>query len=93
MQELANKLRNKGPMDPEPTNDHERTIAQAIDSKLLGSDSPYESVVAEIVMSVPFEMSIAETKFLFNYAHWRLAHPLKKQPSGGILPEDLKRSG
>ena len=78
---------------PEPTNDHERAIAAAIDSKLLASDSPYESVVAEIVMSVPFEMSIAETKFLFSYTHWRLAHPLKKQPSRGILPEDLERSG
>jgi hypothetical protein len=78
---------------PEPTNDHERTIAEAIDSRLMASDSPYESVVTEIVMSVPFDMSIAETEFLFDYAHWRLAHPLKKQPSRGILPEDLKRSG
>jgi hypothetical protein len=77
---------------PEPTNDHERTIAEAIDSKLLKSDSPYESIVTEIVMSVPFDMSIAETEFLFNYAHWRLAHPLKKQPSRGNLPEDPKRS-
>ena len=77
----------------EPTNDHERTIAEAIDSRLMASDSPYESIVAEIVMSVPFNMSIAETEFFFNYAHWRLAHPLEKQPSHGSLPEDLKRSG
>ena len=77
----------------EPTNDHERTIAEAIDSKLLASDSPYESVVAEIVMSVPFVMSIGDTQFLFDYAHWRLAQPVKKQPARGMLPEDLKRSG
>jgi hypothetical protein len=78
---------------PEPKNDRERTIAETIDRKLLTSDSPYESILAEIVMSVPFDMTISETEFLFNYAHWRLAHPLKKQPSRGILPEDLKRSG
>ncbi len=58
---------------PEPTNDHERTIAEALDSKLLAPDSPYESIVAEIVVSMPFDMSIADTQFLFNYAHWRLA--------------------
>jgi hypothetical protein len=69
---------------PEPTNDHERTIAAAIDSKLLASDSPYESVVTEIVMSVPFDMSIAETEFLFVYAHWRLAHSLKNNPHAAL---------
>lgn len=77
---------------PEPTNDHERRIAEALDSKLL-PHSPYESIVTEVVMSVPFDMSIADTQFLFNYAHWRLARTAKKQPERGILPEDLKRSG
>ena len=75
---------------PEPTNDHERTIAEAIDSKL--PNSPYESIVAEVVVSVPFDMSIADTQFLFNYAHWRLAQPVKKQPARGVVPDDLKRS-
>ncbi len=78
---------------PEPTNDHERTIAEALDSKLLPADRPYESIVAEIVMSMPFDMSIADTQFLFNYAHWKLARPAKKQPARGVLPEELKRSG
>ena len=76
---------------PEPTNDHERTIAEALDGKLLGPDSPYESTVAEVVASMPFDMSIADTQFLFNYAHWKLAQPAKKQPAQGILPKDLKR--
>ena len=78
---------------PQPTNDHEQTIAAAIDSKLLGPDSPYEFIVAEIVASMPFAMSIADANFLINYAHWRLAQPAKKQPERGIAPEDLKRSG
>jgi hypothetical protein len=68
-------------------------IAEAVDRKLLASESPYESIVAEIVMSVPFVMSIAEAQFLFNYAHSRLTHAVKKQPVRGTLPEDLKRSG
>jgi hypothetical protein len=78
---------------PEPTNDHERTIAEAIDSRLLAPDSSYELIVVEVVVSVPFDMSIADTQFLFNYAHWRLAQPVKKQPTPGVVPDDLKRSG
>lgn len=78
---------------PAPTNDHERTIAEALDNKLLVPASTYESIVAEVVVSVPFDMSIADMQFLFNYAHWRLAQPARKQPSRGMLPEDLKRSG
>lgn len=61
---------------PKPTNDHERTIAVAIES--LAPNSPYESIVAEVVESVPFDMSIADTQFLFSYAHWRLAEPVPK---------------
>jgi hypothetical protein len=77
---------------PEPTNDHERTIAGAIESKLASNNS-YESIVAEVVVSVPFDMSIADTQFLLNYAHWRLALPAKKEPTGGAVPNDLNRSG
>jgi hypothetical protein len=77
---------------PEPTNDHERTIAEELDSKLLGQDSPYESIVAEVVTSMPFVMSIADAQFLFNYASWRMVQPAKKPPAG-ILAEDLKRNG
>ena len=78
---------------PQPTNDHERTIAAAIDSKRLVPDSPYESIVAEVVMSLPFGMSIADAQFLFNYAHWRLAQPAGKQSAREIVPQDRKRSG
>ena len=78
---------------PEPTNDHECTIAEALDNKLLAPDCTYESIVAEVVVSVPFDMSIADMQFLFNYAHWRLAQRARKQPARGMLPEDLKRSG
>jgi len=76
---------------PEPTNDHERMIAEALDGKLL--DGPYESVVTDVVVSMPFDMSIADTQFLFNYAHWRQGHSVKKQPTREMPPEGLKRSG
>src|SRR6185312_17157172 len=33
-------------------------------------------------------MSIADARFLFNYTHWRLARPARKQPTRGIVPED-----
>jgi len=42
---------------------------------------------------MPFDLSNADIQFLFNYAHWRFAEPVKKQPARGILPEDLKKSG
>ncbi len=77
---------------PEPTNDHERTIAEAIDRK-RAPNNPYESIVAEVVVSIPFDMSIADTQFLFNYAHWRLAYSVKQPPTRGTMPDDLKRSG
>jgi hypothetical protein len=44
-------------------------------------------------MSVPFDMSIADTQFLFNYAHGKLAYSVKKQPASGVVPDDLKRNG
>ena len=61
---------------PKPTNAHERTIAVAIES--LAPNSPYESIVAEVVESVPFDMSSADTQFLFSYAQWRLSEPVPK---------------
>jgi hypothetical protein len=47
---------------PEPTNDHERTIAEALDSKMLATDSPpYQSIVAEVIVGpyVPTMLSVS----------------------------------
>ena len=76
---------------PEPTNDHECSIAEALDRMPL--DSPHGSAVSEVVESMPFDMSIQDIQFLINYAHWRLGPPVKKRPVRGIVPKDLKRSG
>ena len=64
---------------PEPINDHERAIAQALDSKHLTLDSSNWYMVSEVMESMPFKMSIADMRFLFNYAHWKMAQPAKKQ--------------
>lgn len=76
---------------PEPTNYHELAIAEVIDGK--ASDTDDQSILAEVLVSMPFDMSIADTQFLFNYAHWRLVQAAKNQPARGILPEDLRRTG
>ena len=68
---------------PEPTNYHELAIAEVVDGK--ASDTNDQSMVAEVLVSVPFDMSIADTQFLFNYAHWRMAHQAKKQHAGHFL--------
>jgi len=78
---------------PEPTNDHERTIAEALDRKMLAPATPCGSIVSEVVESMPFELSIADIQFLLNYAHWRFPQPAKKKPTRGTSSKDLKRSG
>ena len=77
---------------PEPTNDHERLIAEAIDCKLT-PNGRYESIVVDVVVAVPFDLSISDTQFLLNYTHWRLSHPLKKYPTRELVLGDMKRSG
>jgi len=58
----------------EPTNDHERAIAQAVDEKFrIDPASSYESIVAGIARSLDFSMSVSDTKFLFHYSQVALA--------------------
>ena len=83
---------------PEPLNDHERAIAEALDSKRRASrGGSFGSIVSEVVESMTFDLCTTDIQFLFNYAHWRLAQlgeqPAKKQPAGGMLQKRLKRSG
>ena len=61
----------------EPTNDHERSIAKAVDEKFQKDPSiPYASIVTDISMSVGFLMSTSDTKFLIRYSKWRSDHPV-----------------
>ena len=67
----------------EPTNDHERAIAKAIDEKFLKDPAcTYGSVVVDVAMSVSFLLSAADAKFLIRYSRWRSSRPVIPPDSG-----------
>ena len=60
----------------EPTNDHERLIAQAVDEKFL-EDPDNQSTVRDIATSLNFIiMSPSDSQFLVRYVQWRRDHPI-----------------
>ena len=59
----------------EPTNDHERTIAQAVDKAFL-EDPSNRDLIQNIAMSLDFVMSPSDTQFLVDYAYWRRANQI-----------------
>jgi hypothetical protein len=66
----------------EPTNDHERAVAQAVDEKFLedpGTSHP--SIVRDIAMSLDLKMSHSDSQFLVRYVRWRLIHPISSSDS------------
>jgi hypothetical protein len=65
----------------EPTNDHERMIAQAVDEKFL-EDPGSHSTVRDIATSLDFIlMSPSGSQFLVLYVHWRRDHPISPSNS------------
>jgi len=76
---------------PEPSDDRQRAIAEAIDSGPRAGDSSYGQIVADVAEAVPFCMSVADVQFLLDYAHWRFPQP-KMPLVGRTLKDDLKRS-
>jgi hypothetical protein len=65
----------------EPTTDHERTIAQAVDEKFLGNaDDSNQATLRDyldISASIDFVMSASDSQFLVDYLNWRLTHPTR----------------
>ena len=59
----------------EPTNDHERTIAEAVDKAFL-EDASNRDLIQDIAMSLDFVMSRTDTQFLVEYAYWRRANQI-----------------
>ena len=58
----------------EPTNDHERAIAQAVDEKFAeDSDTRHHLILRDVAMSLDFAMSQSDTQFLVRYTQWRAA--------------------
>lgn len=61
----------------EPTNDHEKVIAEAVDKKLLEDvGTRHHSVVRDIAISVDFRMSPSDSQFLVRYVRWRRTHSI-----------------
>ena len=60
----------------EPTNDHERVIAQAVDKKFLQEPSDRDSIIRDTAISLDFVMSPSDSQFLVRYVQWRLTHPI-----------------
>src|SRR5260370_20010832 len=60
----------------EPANLHELLIAQAVDKKFREGPTDRPSIIRDIALSLDFEMSPPDSRFLVNYVQWRLAHPI-----------------
>jgi type II secretory pathway pseudopilin PulG len=70
----------------EPTTDHERAIAEAVDEKFSespGNRQPTIRDYLDISASIDFVMSAEESQFLVDYLRWRLTHPIKPSRSKG----------
>jgi hypothetical protein len=70
----------------EPTTDHERSIAEAVDQKFLGNPGTRQSTIRDyldISASMDFVMSASDSQFLVDYLRWRLTHPIRPSKSKG----------
>jgi hypothetical protein len=56
----------------EPTNEHERVIAKAVDKMLLENPADrHHLIVRDVAMSLGFSMTASDTQFLVRYIQWR----------------------
>jgi hypothetical protein len=61
----------------EPTNDHERAIAEAVDARFREDvDNELHLILRSVVVSLDFAMSASDTQFLVRYVQWRGANPV-----------------
>ena len=61
----------------EPTNDHERAIAKAVDERLREDPgNPLHLLLRDVAVSLDFAMSSSDTQFLVRYVQWRGTNPV-----------------
>jgi hypothetical protein len=62
----------------EPTNDHERTIARAVDAIFLKDNHQHsvERDYLDVAMALDLTISASDSQFLVSYISWRLTHPI-----------------
>jgi hypothetical protein len=58
----------------EPTNDHERVIARAIDKKFLEDPGRLNLIISDVALSLDFVTSPSDVDFLVGYFYWRRDH-------------------
>ena len=69
----------------EPTNEHERVIAQAVDEKFLDPANRRNSIIRDIAVMLDFMMSPTDSQFLVRYVQWRLTPPREGGPPTGSV--------
>ena len=78
----------------EPTNDHERAIAQAVDKEFQNNPGgPYEALVSEIAVSLGFLTSDADTNFLVSYSQWRFENPIMPRKAKAATSPERATAG
>jgi hypothetical protein len=64
----------------QPINDHEQQIVDAVDQKAKairnGAGVWDNSIINEMKVAVPFEMTESDEQFLESYVHWRRRNPM-----------------
>jgi hypothetical protein len=63
-----------------PTNDHEKEIAQKVNAKARairdGVGAWDDRIITEMKIAVGFEMNAADDQFLESYVAWRRQNPI-----------------
>jgi hypothetical protein len=64
----------------QPVNEHEQQIVDAVDrkAKAIRDDVGIwdNSIITEMKVAVPFEMTESDEQFLESYVHWRRRNPI-----------------
>ena len=61
----------------EPSNDHELSIALAID-KLARETNLRPTAIEDAIAVLHFSMNLSDSKFLVSYIRWRMDNPIAK---------------
>lgn len=65
-----------------PTNQSEKLIAERVDAKArairAGLGVWDDAIISDVLVSTPFEMTIADEQFLESYVAWRRQNPINE---------------
>jgi hypothetical protein len=61
----------------EPSNDHERAIARAVD-RISKEGNLRPTSIPEVTATLKFMMTRSDSEFLVSYVRWRMDNPIPK---------------